>query len=259
MTLIKKLIAICFIVVGMILFVGHVALYFSATLRLHIPGLDNASQFFSLLCGITSAIGGVQALRNRISAIPLLLASCLFYFLGATYSAWHQYGTQTFSILMNAFYYSLGCRIIGTGIIATQLIRTRATHYAAQALHERPYPNEKIALACLLLLSGLVGAIDAHFKVGGLPVPAWLQFGTAIMFFILIFSWFHNDTNVHAYQRSSWLIGGILFISVVSIPYYLVRSREKGKKVMALVRLGGFLMLMLMSSLIGGSGALVLG
>jgi len=138
MALVKKFISICFIVLGIASFAGTVAFYFSATLRLYVPGANNVNQFFSLLCALTSAIGGFQALRNRISAIPVLFASCLFYFLGATYSAWIQYGIQTFSMLMNAFYYSLGCRIIGTGIIATQLIRTRTTLYDAKHLHDLP-------------------------------------------------------------------------------------------------------------------------
>ncbi|WP_211462848.1 hypothetical protein [Collimonas silvisoli] len=259
MTLVKKVISICFIVLGMVSFAGNVALYFSSTLRLYIPGMDNANQFFGLLCALTSAIGGVQALRNRISAIPVLLASCLFYFLGAAYSALNQYGIQAFSMLMNAFYYSLGGRIIGAGIIATQLIRTRAAHYSEKPSHDRPYPNEKIALACLLLLIGLVEAIYTHLQLRGYPIPAWLQFGAAIVFLFLIFFWFHNDTKTHAYKRSTWLVGGILCMSVVTIPYYLVRSRGKGEKVMALIRLCGFFMLMLMSSLIGDSGARFLG
>jgi hypothetical protein len=255
MDFVKKLISICFIVLGVASFAGTVALYFSATLRLYIPGMDNANQFFGLLCALTSAIGGIQALRNRISAIPVLLTSCLFYFLGATYSAWNQYGIQTFSMLMNAFYYSLGGRIIGTGIIATQLIHARSTHYSAKSLQDQPYPNEKIALACLLLLIGLVEAIYTHLQLRGHLAPAWLQFSAGIVFLFLIFSWFHNDTKTHGYKRSTWLVGGILFMAVVTIPYYLVRSREKGEKIMALIRLCGFFMLMLISSLIGYSGA----
>jgi len=112
------------------------AFYFSATLRLYIPDVDNANWFFGLLCAVTSIVGGVQALRNRISAVPALLSSCLFYFLGATYSALDQYGTDAFSMLMNAFYYSLGCRIIGTGVIATQLIRSQRTEASGHVTTE---------------------------------------------------------------------------------------------------------------------------
>jgi hypothetical protein len=57
MDFVKKLISICFIVLGVASFTGTVALYFSATLRLYIPGMDNANQFFGLLCALTSAIG----------------------------------------------------------------------------------------------------------------------------------------------------------------------------------------------------------
>ncbi|MEM4987507.1 hypothetical protein V8G57_08930 [Collimonas sp. H4R21] len=259
MTLVTKLISICFIVLGLASFAGTVALYFSESLRLYFPGMDSANQFFGFLCALTSAIGGVQALRNRISAIPVLLISCLFYFLGATYSAWNQYGIQALSMLMNAFYYSLGGRIIGTGIIATQLIRSHATHHTGKPLNDQPYPNEKIALVCLLLLIGLIEGIYTHLQLRGYPAPAWLQFGAGAVFLFLIFAWFHNDTKAHAYKRSTWLVGGILFVSVVTIPYYLVRSRGKGEKVMALIRLCGFFILMLISSLIGGSGARFLG
>jgi hypothetical protein len=259
MTLVKKLISICFIVLGMASFAGIAALYFFASLRLYFPNIHSANQFFGLLCALTSAIGGIQALRNRISAIPVLLASCLFYFLSAAYSAWNQYGIQAFSMLMNAFYYSLGGRIVGTGIIATQLIRVRAIHHGAKPLHYRPYTNENIALAGLLLLTGLAEAIYTHMQSRGYPIPASLQFGVAIMCLVLIFVWFHNDTNSHAYKRSTWLVAGILCISALTVPYYLVRSREKGKKIMALIRLSGFCMLMLITSLIGASGARFLG
>jgi hypothetical protein len=118
--------------------------------------------------------------------------------------------------------------------------------------------NEKKALVLILILFMFDAASDAYLGVRKVPVPLWWDAFSIISLIMLILTWYHFDSSTRGYVRSKWLNAGVLFAAVIAIPYYLIRSRQDGKKIMALVRLLGFAMLSLISMIIGAfAGALI--
>lgn len=118
--------------------------------------------------------------------------------------------------------------------------------------------NKKNTLTLILILFMLDAASDAYFGVRKVPVPLWWDAVSIISLIMLILTWYHFDSSAQGYPRSKWLNACVLFVAVIAIPYYLIRSREDGKKIKALVRLFGFVMLSLISMVIGAfAGALI--
>jgi hypothetical protein len=65
------------------------------------------------------------------------------------------------------------------------------------------------------------------------------------------FVWYCRDSDAHAYRRSRMRNAGMIFMSVLFVPYYIARSRAAGQKWRALFRLGGFCLLMLLTTVLG--------
>jgi hypothetical protein len=106
------------------------------------------------------------------------------------------------------------------------------------------------------LFEGLFGARDmagsAH--VSALPALSMLVFS------YLGFYWYRLDSDARGYRRNRWLNTGIVGLTVLAIPYYLARSRPRGQKGRALLRLGGFLLLQFGAAFIGAfAGSLLYG
>jgi peptidoglycan/LPS O-acetylase OafA/YrhL len=111
--------------------------------------------------------------------------------------------------------------------------------------------NEKKSLALILILSVVVGAISGYLKAHHLHEPLWWSVGSTFLFMVLIFAWYYQDSTNRSYQRTALLNIGVVALALVAIPYYIIRSREKGQKGRALLRLAGFILLMFLSSVIG--------
>lgn len=118
--------------------------------------------------------------------------------------------------------------------------------------------NAKKSLALLLILSVAVGAVDAYLSAHNLHEPLWWSVGSTLLFAVLIFAWYYQDSVNRSYHRTPLLNIGVAALAVVAIPYYVVRSRERGQRAKALLRTLGFFVLMLLSSFVGAmAGALV--
>ena len=118
--------------------------------------------------------------------------------------------------------------------------------------------NAKKSLALLLILSVVVGVINGYLNAHGLREPLWWSAGSTLLFAVFIFAWYYQDSAYRSYQRTPLLNIGVAALAVVAIPYYVVRSRERGQKTKALLRLVGFFVLMVLSTFIGAiAGALV--
>lgn len=74
---------------------------------------------------------------------------------------------------------------------------------------------------------------------------------STLAFNALIFAWYYFDSEVLAYPRSPALNIGVVLLAGVTIPYYLVRSRAKGRKLRAFLMLIGFLALCAASDTLG--------
>ena len=107
-------------------------------------------------------------------------------------------------------------------------------------------------LALLLIISTVQGAIRVYLDMHHIHQPPWWFFGSTFIGVALIFAWYYIDSTLHSYKRTKLLNIGVVAIAVIAVPYYLVRSREKGQKGKALLKLAGFFILTLLCDTAGG-------
>ena len=68
----------------------------------------------------------------------------------------------------------------------------------------------------------------------------------------MIFAWYLADTQQRGYTRTALLNIAIILVSVVAVPYYLLRSRPRGQRLKAITRMLGVFVLLLLAMLAGG-------
>ncbi len=105
-----------------------------------------------------------------------------------------------------------------------------------------------ILLAYAVALSGFLTYLDLR----GTAEPAWLALATSLVFSALIFAWYLADTQQRGYTRTALLNIAIILVSVVAVPYYLLRSRPRGQRLKAITRMLGVFVLLLLAMLAGG-------
>jgi hypothetical protein len=71
---------------------------------------------------------------------------------------------------------------------------------------------------------------------------------------LLIFAWYVADSNALPYRRPRWMGVLMVFCALVAVPLYLFRSRPKGMRWKALLRLLGYVVLCFAAT---AAGALV--
>jgi uncharacterized protein YqgC (DUF456 family) len=120
-------------------------------------------------------------------------------------------------------------------------------------------PRPKHVLWMLLAVTVLEGLFDARDTTRSAHVAALPALSMIVLSF-LGFYWYRLDSDERGYRRTRWLSTGIVALTVLAIPYYLARSRPRGHKARALLRLGGFVLLQFVAAFIGAfAGALVYG
>jgi hypothetical protein len=107
-------------------------------------------------------------------------------------------------------------------------------------------------LSLLLVLSVILGAVSAYLEAHRIREPLWWQFGSTFLAMGLIFAWYHMDSTLRSYKRTVLLNIGVIVVAVIALPYYIVRSREKGHKGKDVMKLIGFFGLILLSGAFGG-------
>ena len=100
--------------------------------------------------------------------------------------------------------------------------------------------NARHLLIALLVGMAVVGGIDNYFYANNVNVPVWWVVSSTVALNILIFVWYYLDSNIRSFSRSKWLNIAVVGLAVVAIPYYIVRSREKSQRALALIKLVGF-------------------
>jgi hypothetical protein len=111
--------------------------------------------------------------------------------------------------------------------------------------------SQKRILIFILLLMVLDGFIDATYATHGFDQPLAWSLPLTLVFSFLTFLWYRRDSDQCNYRRSRWLNVGIIALSPVVLPYYLLRSRPHGQKLRALLRCVGFVVLMVLASAVG--------
>jgi hypothetical protein len=96
------------------------------------------------------------------------------------------------------------------------------------------------ALIALLVGFFVAGAGDAYFAATHVREPGWWVISSTIALSLMIFAWYYFDSELHAFKRSKWLNIAVVGFAFFAIPYYVFRSREKGLRARALLKLVGF-------------------
>jgi hypothetical protein len=111
--------------------------------------------------------------------------------------------------------------------------------------------TQKRILAAALLLMVLDGFVDATYGASGGSQPLAWSIPLTLAFSFLIFTWYRRDSDERQYRRSRWLNIGIILLTPVAVPYYLLRSRPRGQKLRALLKCAGFAVLMVLGAAAG--------
>lgn len=110
-------------------------------------------------------------------------------------------------------------------------------------------PNQILILLLLYIavLSGMASFLDAR----RIAEPQWSVMVTSMAGSLLVFWWYWADSVSRSYRRSPLLNVAIIAVGFLAVPYYLLRSREKGQRLVAVAKLLGFAVLMVAAMMIG--------
>ena len=100
--------------------------------------------------------------------------------------------------------------------------------------------NTRKVLIALLVGFSVIGGVDAYFTASHIQEPGWWVISSTIALSLIIFAWYYFDSEFHTFQRSKWLNIAVVGFAFLAIPYYIFRSREKGQRALALLKLVGF-------------------
>jgi hypothetical protein len=109
----------------------------------------------------------------------------------------------------------------------------------------------KRILIALLMLMALDGALDATYAANDLPQPLGWSLSLGLSFSFLCFAWYRHDSDDRHFARSRWLNMGMVILTLFAMPYYLVRSRQRGQKLRAIGKCAGFAVLLVLASAVG--------
>ncbi|MBP8267135.1 MAG: hypothetical protein KAX47_11330 [Zoogloea sp.] len=111
----------------------------------------------------------------------------------------------------------------------------------------------KHILAAFLLLSAVNGGVDTYLDMHHIPEPGWWLISSSLLAMGIVFAWYHFDSNARGYPRSRWLNISMVMVSLLALPYYLIRSRPNGEKFRVLLKYVGFCLLSILCQVIGGA------
>ncbi len=103
----------------------------------------------------------------------------------------------------------------------------------------------------LLALAAAIGVSSALADARRAEEPALLTLAYNIGFGALTFAWVHFDSLRRGYRPSLLLKVGVVLLAVAALPWYLVRSRRGAAIGVALARLVGFFLLLVIAATAG--------
>lgn len=112
-----------------------------------------------------------------------------------------------------------------------------------------------IAMLALMLVSGMVEPVD---PAAPLP-PLWWILLSGFLSSFLPFYWYRLDSVARTYLPSRWMSTGVVALTPIVLPIYLLRTRPRGKRGRALLSYFGFFFLMLLATMLGALLRMLLG
>jgi hypothetical protein len=104
--------------------------------------------------------------------------------------------------------------------------------------------TNRMNLYALSLITALSGLFGGHFMARHVSAVLMARFAFELMFNFVSFVWYCRDSDARSFIRSRWLSVAMVCVPVLAIPWYLLRSRPKGKRGKAILRFVGFLFLL---------------
>jgi hypothetical protein len=118
-------------------------------------------------------------------------------------------------------------------------------------------PNQILVLLLLYIaaLSGLASFLDMR----RITEPQWSVVLTSLVGSLLVFWWYWADSTSRSYRRSPLLNVAVVAVGFLAVPYYLARSRQRGRRLFAIAKLFGFGLLMVVAMVIGALSVALIG
>jgi len=114
-----------------------------------------------------------------------------------------------------------------------------------------PVMTPRGALAALLVLMFVAALVEAGAGLRQRGEPVLWSLATGFLSSFLSFYWFRVDRELRGWPRSRWLSTAIVTLTPLAVPYYLARSRPKGRKLRGVGGFVGYVFLMLVASILG--------
>lgn len=98
----------------------------------------------------------------------------------------------------------------------------------------------------------IYGGIAGYYATYDRDPPRVIELLFIASTVVLLYLWYYFDAEEHHFKRTSLLGGCIVLFSIITVPYYLVRSRPRGQRLRALVKFFGLLLLSVLAVFVGG-------
>jgi len=121
-----------------------------------------------------------------------------------------------------------------------------------------PIMTPRGALMALLVLMFVSTLVDVGAGLDRRGEPVLWSLLTGLLSSFLSFYWFRVDRELRGWPRSRWLSTAIVTLTPLAVPYYLARSRPKGRKLRGVARFVGYVLLMVVASMAGAMLAMLL-
>ena len=111
------------------------------------------------------------------------------------------------------------------------------------------------ALHILFVAILLLGFVAGRYAGADGQEPIFSQFAATLVLSFCIFFWYREDSDEQQFQRSVWWNIAILILALVAVPLYLVRSRPRGRRFTALLKMCAALLGLFFAATAGGIAA----
>lgn len=103
------------------------------------------------------------------------------------------------------------------------------------------------AMLAVMLVSGMLEPVASNAP----PPPVWWTVLSAFLMSFLPYYWYRLDSEGRRFHPSRWMNSGVVALTMIGMPVYLVRSRPRGQRARALLRCAGFMALMVLATALG--------
>ncbi|QBE65061.1 hypothetical protein [Pseudoduganella lutea] len=104
----------------------------------------------------------------------------------------------------------------------------------------------------LLVWFALQGLVNGILISRDIPQPLWWSVGSALFNSVAIFYWYRADSDHQGFKRTFLMNVAVVVFSMFAIPFYIIRSNARGRRLRALGRMLGYYGFACVAWLVGG-------